>query len=122
MTNRERGFSLVEVMIAMIILTVGVLGLAASSAAIARMTSEGDRFSESAAHANSVTDSLRLVPCASLASGAGTRGAFSLRWTITNNATYTLLRDVLVQVTYDTKGQTRTSNYNTQLSCAPAAS
>ena len=121
MTNR--GFSLIEVLVAMTILTIGVLGLAASSTAVSRMTSEGDRFGESAALASSRIELLRSsagVNCAGLSSGTETVGAYTLGWTVSTNTTVSMLRDVSVQVSYNSRGTARTSNYATQISCAPA--
>ena len=44
-TNRQReaGFTIIEVMIAVVILTVGLLGLTATSALVTRMLGRGQR-------------------------------------------------------------------------------
>lgn len=118
MTN-ERGFSLAEVMIAMVILTVGVLGIAASSAAITKMTAEGGRSSGAAAVAESRIESLTATPCASLATGgSATSGKFTESWRVTANG---LLRTVEVSVSYPAGTSTRTSTYVAYISCAPKA-
>ena len=130
----ERGFSLAEVMIAMVILTVGVLGLAASSAAITKMSSEGGRSGGSAAVAESRIESLSFpsigfdrlsieslsaTPCLNIASsGSATTGKFSESWTITTSG---LLKTVTVTVSYQTGTKTRTSTYVAYISCAPKA-
>jgi prepilin-type N-terminal cleavage/methylation domain-containing protein len=115
----ERGFSLAEVMIAMVILTVGVLGIAASSATITRMSSEGGRSSGSAAVAESRIEVLTATPCASLASsGSATSGKFSETWTVT---TSNLLRTITVNVTYPSGRASRTAAYVAYMSCAPKA-
>lgn len=116
----ERGFSLAEVMIAMVILTVGVLGIAASSAAITRMSAEGGRSGGSAAVAESRIEALTATPCASLtSSGSATTGNFTETWTV---STANLLRTITVNVTYRTgKAATRTSTYIAYMSCAPKA-
>ena len=117
--NNERGFSMAEVMIAMVILTVGVLGIAASSAAITRMTAEGGRGGGSAAVAESRIESLTAVPCASMTStGSATTGKFTESWTVT---TANLLRTITVTVTYPQGRGTRTSTYVAYRSCAPKA-
>lgn len=115
----ERGFSLAEVMIAMVILTVGVLGIAASSAAITRMSAEGGRASGSAAVAESRIETLTGTPCASLVStGSATTGKFTESWTVTNSG---LLRTITVTVSYNMGQRTRTSTYIAYMSCAPKA-
>lgn len=115
----ERGFSLAEVMIAMVILTVGVLGLAASSAAITRMSAEGGRSGGSAAVAESRIEALTATPCASITStGSATTGKFTESWTVTSSG---LLRTVSVSVSYPSGRTTRTSTYIAYISCAPKA-
>ena len=115
----ERGFSLAEVMIAMVILTVGVLGIAASSAAITRMTAEGGRQGGSAAVAESRIELLTATPCASIVStGSATTGKFTETWTVT---TAGLLNTVTVNVSYPSGRTTRTSTYVAYISCAPRA-
>jgi len=120
MTN-ERGFSLVEVMIAMIILTVGILGLAASSAAVARMTAEGSRSGAAAGVAATRFEMLRAtaaVSCTGLAAGSATTGRFSERWSL---ATSGLLRTVTDSISYTSGRTTRNTVYVAQISCAPKA-
>jgi prepilin-type N-terminal cleavage/methylation domain-containing protein len=118
----NRGFSLVEVMVAMMILVIGVLGLAGSSAAIARMASDGNRYGEAAAVVGSVVDSLRATPCASFADGSTTRDAYSVSIAIVQNADFVLLRDVTMVLRYNSKGGVRVSTWETRISCAPSAS
>jgi prepilin-type N-terminal cleavage/methylation domain-containing protein len=113
----ERGFSLVEVIAAMVILTIGVVGLAASTAAITRLTGQGGLTANSAAVAASRFDVLRATPCASLAGGTATTGKFSETWTVTTPSTYA--RNVIDNVTYTASRRTRTSVFSTILSCAP---
>jgi prepilin-type N-terminal cleavage/methylation domain-containing protein len=113
----QRGFSLAEVMIAMVILSVGVLGVAASSAGITKMTAEGGRSGGSAAVAESRIEALTAIPCASLtSSGTATTGKFTESWTIT---TSNLLRTITETVTYPAGSATRTATYIAYISCAP---
>lgn len=118
MNGRESGFSLVEVLVAMVILTVGVLALAASSAAITRMTSEGGRSGGSAAVASARFENLRATPCASLASGTATTGPYSESWTVAVSPIAGILRDISLTVTYNSVPAPRTARYETQISCA----
>jgi prepilin-type N-terminal cleavage/methylation domain-containing protein len=115
----ERGFSLAEVMIAMVILTVGVLGIAASSAAITKMSSEGGRQGGAAAVAESRIEALTAVNCTAIAAtGSATTGKFTETWAVTSSG---LLRTVTVNVTYPSGRATRTSTYVAYISCAPKA-
>jgi prepilin-type N-terminal cleavage/methylation domain-containing protein len=113
----ERGFSLIEVIAAMIILTVGVLGMAASTTAITRMTSQGALTGNAAAVAGSRFDVLRATPCGSLAaSGTATAKKFNESWTVTTSGN---LRMVIDSVTYVASRNTRTNAFSTVISCAP---
>ena len=116
----QRGFSLIEVMIAMIILSVGVLGVAASSAAITRLTAEGGRAGGSAAVAESRIEQLTATPCANITStGSATSGKFTESWTVT---TANLLKTITETVTYPAGRTTRTATYIAYISCAPKSS
>jgi len=114
----ERGFSLVEVVVAILILTVGVLGLAASAGTITRLTAEGGRAGGAAAVAEARFETLRGTPCASLASGSATSGKYTEAWRVITEST--LLRTVIVSVSYNTGRATRTVDFTSQISCAPS--
>lgn len=115
----DRGFSLIELMIAMVILTVGVLGLAGSARLVTSMTGRGGRYGGSAAVAGSRFERLRATPCASLADGSGTTGKYTEAWTITTDG---LLRTINLTITYPDGNATRTAKFSTTISCAPKSS
>lgn len=115
----ERGFSLTEVMIAVVILAVGVIALAMSAGAITRMTLQGGQTGAAAGVAASRIELLRATPCASLSSGTATTGRYSEVWRVTTENTN--LRMVTVQVSYNTRSGTRSATFSTKISCAPAA-
>lgn len=119
--NDNRGFSLIEVVVAMVILTVGVLGLAASAGAITRLSSEGVRSSGAASVAQSRLERLRSVTCAALADGSATSGAYSEAWRVVTTTGVPNGRTITVVVTYPHGRGTRSSTYITELSCAPQA-
>jgi len=111
----ERGFSLIEVIVAILILTVGILGLAATAGQVQRMVGWGGRFGGSAAVASAQLETLRATPCVSLAaSGTATRGIYALSWTVTASGT---LRTYTLTVSYPNGRSTRVDTYETQRSC-----
>lgn len=114
----NRGFSLVEVVVAMIILTVGVLGLAASAGAISRLSSEGVRSSGAAMVAGSRLELLRATACPLLANGSATTGAYTEAWRIVTPADAPFARTVTLVVSYPYGRGTRSSTYITEISCA----
>ena len=75
------GFSLIEVIIAMMILTIGVLGLAGTTAFLVRQVSLSDLMTERAAAFQTVIDRLQAVPYNSVTSGTDSVGVFAIRWT-----------------------------------------
>ena len=116
--NQERGFSLVEVVVAMMILTVGVLGLAASAAAVGRLTTLGVQQARASNAAMSKIEELRSKGnCTTMAGGSDTwPGGYSRSWTTSLSGN---TQTVTITVTYSTSRKTRTSTFVSQISCLP---
>ncbi|HWO90184.1 MAG TPA: prepilin-type N-terminal cleavage/methylation domain-containing protein [Gemmatimonadales bacterium] len=114
----ERGFSLIEVMVATIILIAGVIALASSSATITRMTAEGNRAAAAALVASSRFESLRAVGCTGMSSGSATSGRFTESWEVTSIAGGAA-KKVLLRVSYriGSRAGTRAITYGTVVSC-----
>jgi prepilin-type N-terminal cleavage/methylation domain-containing protein len=112
----RKGFTLVELMIAIIILTTGILALAGTAGAITRMLSGGGRLGGSAVTAEGRFELLRATPCASLASGSAVEGPYTVAWTVTTSG---YLRTIGLTVSYATGRGTRTDSYQTTISCVP---
>jgi hypothetical protein len=74
---------MVEVIIAMIILTVGVLGLAGTTAFVIRQTTLSDLMTERSAAFQTVVDRLQSLPYDSVGPGADLVGIFPVTWTST---------------------------------------
>lgn len=89
MTRSDAGFTLVEVMIAIIVLSVGALAMAGTSAAAIRMVGQGKRSTQVAQLAVSRLETLRRVSrstspaCTALTSGTA-NAAFGMTetWTV----------------------------------------
>jgi type IV pilus assembly protein PilV len=77
------GFTLVEVLVALIILTVGVLGLAGTTALAVRQVTFADITSQRATALQSVIERLRATPYTNLATGSDSIGRFEASWTVT---------------------------------------
>ncbi|HKS05917.1 MAG TPA: prepilin-type N-terminal cleavage/methylation domain-containing protein [Gemmatimonadaceae bacterium] len=83
----RRGFTIIEVLIAVTILIVGVLGMIGTSAAITKMLSRGNRSNRAAFLAQERLERLMATPCQLLANGTSTQaGVYSLAWTVTTPA------------------------------------
>src|SRR5437588_6872352 len=68
--KREQGFTLVEVIIAILVLTVGLLGLVTSAALVTRMIGRGQHSAVAAQYAQRRLEMLRVTGCKSQTSGS----------------------------------------------------
>lgn len=108
------GFTVVEIIVAIMVLSIGVLGLASTAAVVQRQMASGERQSAAAAIAQSRFDMLTSVNCQSLAATTGTatwrHGHVKEEWTvsainnnvrqITETITLTSYKKPLVYTTY----------------------
>ena len=112
--GRRAGFTLVELLVAMMMFAVGMLALASTAASVTRMMGGAKRQTIAATVAQSRLERIRSSKCATLTSGADTvRGVIST-WTVT---AVTRGVNVTETVIYPTSGGNRTRTYNTTLSC-----
>ena len=85
------GFGLVELIVAIMILSIGVLGLASTAAYVTRQVNEGGQTTFAAARVQSLIDSLRgLSTCDNLVAGSIASSADNKRiqqsWTVVPSA------------------------------------
>ncbi|HXM39551.1 MAG TPA: prepilin-type N-terminal cleavage/methylation domain-containing protein [Gemmatimonadales bacterium] len=119
--NAKRGFTIVEVLVAIVVLTVGLLGLVTTAALTTRMIARGQRSSMAATFAAQRMERLRVSGCTNQVAGADTlyRGSTWVAvntWTFANVATSTW-RIVLVS-TYKTQlNKTKIETMETSISC-----
>jgi prepilin-type N-terminal cleavage/methylation domain-containing protein len=125
--NQERGFTIVEVIVAMIVLTIGLLGLVTSAALVTRMLGRGQRSAVAASYAGRRLEMLRATACysASVRSSVGPevlmRGGNpvdTLKWAITQAPNSTTSWSILLTSKYPTtRGRWRTDTLETEVSC-----
>lgn len=88
-TENEQGFSIIELMVALVILTVGLLSMAATTGYVATQVRAGDLRTERAAALQQVIENLKATPFSSLQSvgeaSAVTVGDFQFWWTVSPN-------------------------------------
>ena len=87
---RPRGFTLVELLIATVVLAVGLLALTSAGAAIARLEGRGQQLARIAAAGETRLELLRSQRCEA-ASGASDSGGLEERWSVTQGAARTLV-------------------------------
>ncbi len=81
MVSGERGFTLIELTVAVTIFTVGVLGMLKVTAGITRMLGMSRRVATASFFAQERLETLRATSCAALASGMETRaGIYDVQW------------------------------------------
>ena len=101
------GFSMVEVIIAIVILTVGVLGLGGTTAYIVRQVTLADLMTERAAALQSVVERIQAMDFDSLDTGTDSVGVFAVSWSSTTEAA----RSKLVTIITTGPGLERSSIY-----------
>ena len=107
------GFSLVELVVAIMLLTVGLGALAGTSAWLMRETSSARRQQRAAALARSRLELLRLAPCADQ-SGTEIRNDLIERWSLVRREGHVA---VVVSVTAADSGSMRTQRYHASIPC-----
>lgn len=86
----RRGFTMVEILVAVTILVVGVLGMMGTSAAMTAMLSRGNRSNRAAYFSQERLERLQSTPCQLLADGNETKATYyNLSWKITTPASGT---------------------------------
>ncbi len=118
--NQERGFTIIEVVIAVLILTVGLLGLASTAALVTRMVGQGDRYTETANLAARQFETFRSqwtwTNCSGAADGSTTVSGFAVAWRVVSVAGGRA-RDVTLTVTSPTGRGNRTDTFNSTIPC-----
>jgi prepilin-type N-terminal cleavage/methylation domain-containing protein len=82
---KRGGFTIIEVIIAMVILTIGVLGLAGTTAFFVRQVTQSDLMTERSAAFQTIVDRLQSLPYDSVQSGSDSVGIYAVDWTSVNN-------------------------------------
>lgn len=111
-----RGFTIVEVLVAVLILSVGMLALASTAATVTRMIGQGQRFSEASTLAVERFEIIRAQDCADMGSGSADEGRYALTWTVSSVAGGNA-RSVALTVTSPTGRGSRADSFATTIAC-----
>ncbi|NWF91954.1 MAG: prepilin-type N-terminal cleavage/methylation domain-containing protein [Syntrophaceae bacterium] len=101
---KKDGFTLVEILIALVILSISLLALAALMATTTQNTSFGGHLTEAATFAQDRLEELRVTPWASIAAGSdvrtstGTGMSYNRTWTVAETGS---LKTVTITVTWN---------------------
>ena len=116
----RRAFTFLEVLVALVILGVGVVGLSGNAALVSRLVGDGARLNLIAAIATARFEQLRALPCASVTPGNTITGGIEERWTVAplGGAGHGSALQVEVTVTYRLRaGPARTQRFRGGLPC-----
>jgi pilin/secretion family protein with methylation motif len=79
-------FTIVELLVAIAVFTIGLVALAATSGLVAAGVGDGGRLTAAAHAARTVLDSLGATTCGSVVSGAATREGLTIEWSATRDS------------------------------------
>lgn len=121
--KNRRGFTIIEIIIAIVVLTVGVLGMMTTAALVTRMIARGQRSASASAFAARRVERMRTAACIDVqrVNGSDTlyRGS---QWVAINRWTFTDLGNLNYRLknlsTYRTvKNRVRSDSTETTISC-----
>jgi type IV pilus assembly protein PilV len=111
----QRGFTLIEMIIAIIVMSIGIMGLAGTASYVAQQMGGGGAQTVAAALATQVSDSLASRRCSALVGGSKTKRGITVTWAVSDSSR---TKWVTQQVQYKPKrGPTKTLNFVTVIQC-----
>jgi prepilin-type N-terminal cleavage/methylation domain-containing protein len=81
--NRRAAFSLPEVLLAILLFSIGALGVASTATFLIAQAGKAAALTEASYFTGTRLDSLRATPCAALTSGSASFAFGTLVWTVT---------------------------------------
>jgi prepilin-type N-terminal cleavage/methylation domain-containing protein len=114
LTRPRRGFTVIEMIIAIIVMAIGVMGLAGTARYVAMQMGNGRTQTIAATFATKVADSLSARRCSSIVGGTQTKRGVTITWTVADS---TKTKWVTESVQYKTKSGAKTVNYLTVIQC-----
>jgi type IV pilus modification protein PilV len=112
--NAERGFTIVELLVAVMILSIGLLSMAGTSAVMMEMLAASQTRTLAASVAQSRFERIRATACASRASGSAVTRGTSESWTINHLAR---ADEVTVTITFQANHRVRSTSFESYLPC-----
>jgi len=105
--TNQRGFTIIEIIIAIVVLTVGLLGLVSTAALVTRMIARGQRSANASAFASRRLERLRAVGCIAAQRVAGSDTLYrGSNWVAINTWAFTNAGNNTFQVKIRTTSKT----------------
>ena len=117
-TRARHGFTLVELMVSVLVLSVGLLALTGATAVVARQINGGAQMSLGASMAESRMERLRAERCDALTGGEETTEGISERWTVVLVPGGAIVTDT---ITFFARAGRRVYGWESRIPCRPAA-
>jgi prepilin-type N-terminal cleavage/methylation domain-containing protein len=112
--RRASGFSLVECVVATVLVALGLLALSGATRAMLGLAILGHRTAGSAEVAAARLAQLRSAACAAAGPGEATSGGYAERWSVTGAGP---TRSVTVDVSFAASGTQRTVRFEAVIAC-----
>jgi type IV pilus modification protein PilV len=113
----RRGFTLIEMMVAILLIGVGLMGVAALSTTVTRANQQSAAITAASSLAQERIERFRTEDYAAIASGSDTRTldgiTYSRSWTVTANDPAAGLKTIAVTVSWTTRGRTHQTTLST---------
>ena len=111
----RRGLTLIEIIIAIIVMSIGIMGLAGTASYVATQMGGGKAQTIASSLATKVADSLSARRCSSLVDGTETQRGVTVTWRVTP-AVRTVTVNQSVRYTVS-RGAQKTVSYQMVLQC-----
>ncbi|MGQ0714159.1 MAG: type IV pilus modification PilV family protein [Gemmatimonadaceae bacterium] len=112
--RRRAGLTVIEIMVTILVLSVGMLGLLGTSALAAQMLAMSSQHTVAATLAQARLEALQGVACSRVAAGSAVSRGMTETWTTQRTAAGL---EVTITVTHPARQRTRTYTYNGVLPC-----
>ncbi|MGI9076560.1 MAG: type IV pilus modification PilV family protein [Gemmatimonadaceae bacterium] len=116
----RNGFTIIELIVAIVILAIGVLGLTGTSAVVSRTLGQGTQHAKAATLAQTRFETMRSSRCP-VSSGNAVAGKFTEKWTTVSTLGGSNLRfsEVIDSVFYSVGGKAKKQAFRSVVQCLP---
>jgi prepilin-type N-terminal cleavage/methylation domain-containing protein len=112
--RNRRGFTLVELVVAIMVISIGIIGLASTAGAVTRQMGGGRRMVIAASIARARFEKMAAQNCATVASGSASTRGIAESWTATQGTLSVVVQNT---VTYTTTRGNRSQTFTTRIPC-----
>ncbi|MCD6332035.1 MAG: prepilin-type N-terminal cleavage/methylation domain-containing protein [Bacteroidales bacterium] len=108
----EKGFTLIEVMIAMGVFAIGILAVASMQITASQGNRSARLQTEAVTRASECMENLVNQGYSDITDGSDTQGEINLSWTVADDTPITDIRTVTVTATWNDRGGTRNADFS----------